>query len=192
MVSNSGNNYTGDTTIYNQDYNGTYTGNSTTLKLGNASAIPSGANAGNVVFTGADANHLTILDLGGFSPTVNGLSAVAAAGAEIVNSGSAGTLSIGADNSDSTFSGQIAGGANVALALVGTGTVQLSGSNTFSGGNYVNAGVLQLGSSAALLNSNPTVAAGATLDVFGNSMGTATTVTISGTGAAGAGGAADQ
>jgi autotransporter-associated beta strand protein len=85
------------------------------------------------------------------------------------------TFQVGALGTSTTFAGQIvdaavAGfGGTVALNKVGSGTLTLTGSNTYSGGTTINNGVLQLGNSAAL-GSGPLVANGGTLDLAGYSV----------------------
>ena len=65
-------------------------------------------------------------------------------GSGIVNMGSK-TLTIGATNLDSTFGGVIQDGptgSNARLVKEGTGTLTLTGANTYSGGTTINAGIL--------------------------------------------------
>ena len=173
-LSNPGNNYTGDTSISHQDYNVTtpYTGGSMTLKLGASGVLPDGAGKGNIVFNGADANHLTILDLAGFSETVNGLSAAAATGAFIQNSIASTTsiLTVGAGDTTSSFSGVIrnnAGtGGTLALAKTGTGTLTLNNTETYTGNTTISGGTLVLGSSGSVNSSaSIQITNGASFDV---------------------------
>ncbi len=84
------------------------------------------------------------------------------------NSGTAGTttLSVGNLGTNTTFAGNIANGTNVNLALikVGTGTLTLSGTDTYSGGTSVNGGTLSLASATAYpTNSSLTTAQGASV-----------------------------
>ena len=61
--------------------------------------------------------------------------------------GSTSTLTIGTFNGSSNFSGTIQdGGTAVALVKSGSGTLTLSGANSYSGGTAVSAGTLQVGS----------------------------------------------
>lgn len=63
------------------------------------------------------------------------------------------TLAVGGDNGDGTFAGVISNGQagdTLQLVKVGMGTQTLSGANTYRGGTTVQAGGLQVGSSAAL------------------------------------------
>ena len=155
VLSNPGNNYTGNTAIYCNDYSTAKTGNSTTLRLGAAGVIPNGSGAGNVVFNGADANHLTILDLNGHNQTINGTTVGAAAGAQITNSAAStpATLMIGAADTTSTFSGVIAdkgSGNPISLTKQGAGMLTLSGSNTYTGNTTISGGTLILANTGGL------------------------------------------
>ncbi len=88
--------------------------------------------------------HLTLaggttLDLNGANQSLGGLNGAG----DVINSSSTNViLSAGSDNTDSDFYGKIAG--NIAFAKIGTGTLVLSGSNTYSGVIQVEDGVLQL------------------------------------------------
>ena len=75
-------------------------------------------------------------------------------------------LSVGSNNLSTTFSGVaqdggIAGGTGGSLTKIGTGSVTLSGNNTYTGATSVDAGKLIVDGSIAS-SSNVTVAAGAT------------------------------
>ena len=174
VLSNPANNYSGNTTIYCNDFNSAKTGNSTTLRMGGPVVIPSGSSAGNVVFNGADANHLTILDLNGNSQNINGTTAAAAAGAQITNSAATipATLNIGAGDTTSAFSGVIAdkGSGNlISLTKQGAGTLTLSGANTYGGGTAINGGTLLAGNTGASATGTGAVNinAGGTLGGYG-------------------------
>ena len=53
------------------------------------------------------------------------------------------SLTIGGNNQSTTFSGQIVGGGSIVKA--GSGTLVLTGDNTYSGGTTINTGTLQIG-----------------------------------------------
>jgi autotransporter-associated beta strand protein len=96
--------------------------------------------------------------LNGFNVRVGGLD-----GSGTVTLGS-GTLTTGSLNQNDAFSGVISGSGG--LTKVGSGTLTLSGNNTYSGQTEISAGTLRLGSpSAGSPNSTVLVDAGAALDV---------------------------
>ena len=72
------------------------------------------------------------------------------------NGGALKTMSVGALGTSSTFSGSIrnvvpfgGAGATVALTKVGSGTLTLTGANTYTGGTAVNAGTLVISTTSA-------------------------------------------
>jgi fibronectin-binding autotransporter adhesin len=166
------NNYQGATTVET----------STVLSLGASDQLPNGASAGSVALTGT-------LRFNGVSDTINGLSGVGTV------DGVSGTsaLSIGDNNTTSTFSGAIVNsgvGAVMGITKIGSGTLTLSGSNTYSGATTISDGTLKAGSTTALsVNSGVSVAAGATLDLggFNNTIKSLSTATGTITDSSGAG-----
>jgi autotransporter-associated beta strand protein len=116
----------------------TYTGGTTvmqgTLALGSSGALPSGN----------DLAVNSVLDLHGYAANVNGLSG----GGVIVNNapGTTCLLTAGGNDQSSTFAGVIQdGGAGriIALNKTGSGTLALTGANTYTGGTTVSAGTLE-------------------------------------------------
>jgi autotransporter-associated beta strand protein len=103
------------------------------------------------------------LDLAGHSLTLGSLSG----DGSVLSSTSLtfGTLTTGADNSRSTFSGVISG--NLNLIKVGGGTFTLGGANTFAGQISVVSGTLALGNAAAAPPNPCTVYSDGTLDLGG-------------------------
>jgi len=88
--------------------------------------------------------------------------------------GAAATLTTGADNTSTAFSGVIQNGASaIALTKAGTGTLTLSGVNTYSGITTVNAGTLSVTGDISS-SSGVTVNTGGTL----NGTGTVSGVTV--------------
>jgi MYXO-CTERM domain-containing protein len=153
-LSNNTNDYTGATTIFNSNYNNTgYTGVATILRLGAANVIPNGASAGNVGFAsnGTNPNNIVRLDLASFSETINGLSVGAGANANITNSVAGdSTLTIGDNNTTSSFEGTITNTTGtLAITKIGSGTLNLSGANTYTGATNVNAGTLLINGSTS-------------------------------------------
>ena len=126
-----------------------------------------------------------LLDLAGINQTFGSLAGVVS----VTNSGisSPATLTVGGNNTSTTFSGVIAdGNSATALTKLGTGTFTLSGTNTYSGATNIKSGTLAGGATNAFSpNSAFIVAAGAYLDVGGfsqtiGSLAGAGTVTNSG------------
>ena len=88
-------------------------------------------------------------------------------------------LTVG-DNSSTTFSGVISSTNSSGLTKTGTGTLTLSGANSYTGATTVSAGTLALTGNSAIADTNAvTVASGATLSVSG----TETVGSIAGAGA---------
>ncbi|NBQ46796.1 MAG: hypothetical protein EBU39_04325, partial [Proteobacteria bacterium] len=93
------------------------------------------------------------------------------------------------------FSGIIQDGSGtVAFTKAGTGTLTLSGTNTFSGGLTINDGILKVGAVGNSLftplgsyTGTVSVSNGGTLDLNGYTLGTSQALTINGTGYGGAG-----
>ena len=143
-VLNAANTYSGPTNI-----------DSGTLSLGNAAALPS---AGTIhISKGAT------LDIGGNNVTIESLNGAGTVDNNNPNNTGNYTLTLGSNNSNSTFNGAIQDSVGT-LALVknGTGTLTLGGANTFSGGLTLNNGTLNL--------NNVSGAGVGTLTVNGGSM----------------------
>jgi len=142
IVSNTGNDYQGNTTLYCSDYAGARYTCKATLVLGASGVIP---DVSTVSLTGADADHLTILDLASYSETIDGLTNTAATGAIVdnVSAGGTPTLTIGNNNATATFSGVIQNTTGtLALTKVGNGIQTLSGANTYTGATTITSGTL--------------------------------------------------
>jgi autotransporter-associated beta strand protein len=166
QLSNGSNNYGGSTTITEG-----------TLQLG-AAAIP----ASSALIVGAAGTF----NMNSFSETVGSL-----AGEGIVtNRHSTGvTLTIGANNTNTSFTGTILQtSGSMSLTKTGTGTQTLGGANNYSGATLVNAGILSVSHNNALgtTGGTTTVAGGASLELQ-NNVTLAESVSINGTGAGGTG-----
>ena len=157
VIANTGNNYTGDT-IVGANGPGYYaSGTKAWLKLGASGVIPNGAGYGNVIINSAYAG---VLDLAGFSQTINGLSG----DGTVDNSAGAGSLSVGNNDTSSTFSGVLQNSTGtLALGKVGSGTLTLSGASTYTGATTVSAGTLAFAAGGSLGATALSVASGATL-----------------------------
>jgi autotransporter-associated beta strand protein len=114
------NNYSGNTT----------TSTRTTIALAAVTQIPNGTGKGNVINNGT-------LTLGGLSHTINGLSGSGTRG------GISGTptLTVGDNNATSSFSGVIQNtSGTLSLTKIGTGSLTLTGVNTYAGATSISAG----------------------------------------------------
>jgi autotransporter-associated beta strand protein len=142
------------------DFASVIAGTGNVIKEGSGTLVLSGANT----YAGA-----TTISAG--TLTVSGGSAIANTGAVSVSSGAvfnlsasetigsiagagsvtlgANTLTTGSDNSSTTLSGVLSG-ASGALTKSGTGTLALTGNNTYTGSTTVNAGTLQAAATGAL------------------------------------------
>ncbi len=167
LILSGANSYAGATTI-----------NGGTLRVTNASALP-GTTAVNVA-AGAT------LDVAASQviATLSGAGNVTLSG---------GLLTAGGTNASATFDGVLSGTGG--LTKLGTGTMTLSGANSYSGATTINAGTLALTGTGRTGAGDLAVAAGATLDLAGNSnsvagLSGAGTVLL-GAGTLTAGGAAD-
>ena len=108
----------------------------------------------------------------------------------MTNSGAAATLTTGADNTDTTFSGVIANGTNALNFLkLGAGIQTLSGANFYTGTTTVNAGILSVANNLALgtTAAGTTVASGASLELQGGITITGEALSITGAGSASSG-----
>ena len=187
-LSNTGNDYAGITTISSKDYSDVVrSNNTTTLKLGASGVIPDGAGKGIVALTGTSTNHLTLLDLNGFNETVNGLTNSAAEGARITNTGAeTAILTVGAGDTTSIFSGVITeagSGAVLALTKIGTGTLTLSATNSYTGTTSISGGVLRLTHAEALASATAvdiSTTTGAKIDLDFSGANTVKSLTVNG------------
>ena len=167
-----------------------------TLQVGMTGAIPTGATAGNVVFTSA-ANS-AVLDLNGLNVTLNGLSQANPSTTNMVvnNLSGTSTLSVGNNNATSTFAGVLAdntgSGGILALRKTGAGVLTLGGSIAYSGGTTINGGTLALATGTNLpTSSTVSFTSTGTLNIGNNSqtLGTITVIDGAAGAIAGSGGA---
>ena len=153
-VTLSGNNtYTGGTTI-----------NAGTLQIGHANAL---GTSGNITFSGGTMQFAS----GGSGADY---------GARIKNSASAIILDTNTNNV--TFSGAIDSSNTAGLTKNGTGTLALSGANTYTGGTTINAGTLTLSGASGALGSGNVTVGGSTALELGNSGTPVVSNNISGSG----------
>ncbi len=117
-------------------YSGVTNVNAGTLQAGAANTFSSASAV--TVGTGAT------LDLNGFNQSIG---SIAGAGTVTNNGAGAATLTAGADNTSTTFSGTLKDGPSAKLALTktGSGFLTLTGTNTYTGGTTISGGFLLLG-----------------------------------------------
>ena len=160
-------------------FNGTATLNGGTLALANVNAVQN-----SVLDTGAVGSQAVTFTLSGTNTyNLGGL-----AGSDALSIG-ANSISVGANNASTTYSGvlQSSGGG---LTKVGTGTLALNGTNTYTGATSINTGTLQLGnggtsgalSTSSAITVNGTLAFNRSNDVVQGTDFSSSTI-ISGTGA---------
>ncbi|MFD0893871.1 DNRLRE domain-containing protein [Luteolibacter ambystomatis] len=141
-LSNPGNQWTGQTTISHG-----------TVKLGSATALPHGADKGDVVINNNNPNENSVLDLKGTSPTLNALSSSGPVTTRCIVTNTAAataTLTLGDNDADGDFAGILQNGPGVlALTKTGTGIQILSGVNTFTGSTIIAAGTLMVNGTLA-------------------------------------------
>jgi autotransporter-associated beta strand protein len=146
VLSNTANSYLGDTAIIANSG-----GSNGVVRLGASEVIPDATNSG-TVSVGAN----TTFDVNGFSEAIGAL-----AGAGVVDNravSNAATITVGANNQSTSFTGQISNsgtGASLALVKTGSGTLFLSNSaSAFSGGSTLRGGRLVAGHANALGSGN--------------------------------------
>ncbi len=141
---------------------GTITLSSGTFTLGGSEVIHN--------VTDVTINSPAVLDLGGFSESIDEL----AGSGTVTNSGlGAVTLTVGANDGSATFDGVIEDGSGtVGLTKIDTGTLTLTGANTYTGATMVNDGELSVDGSVA--NSSVTVSGSAVLSGSGSIGGSVT------------------
>lgn len=141
--------------------------------------------------TALTVNSGAIFDINGVGTETVG----SIAGAGNINTGS-GAIVSGGDNTSTIFSGNIvqtAGGIGGVVTKNGTGTLTLSGNNSYSGNTNINGGTIKIGSPTALgfggqatAAASTVVASGFTLDLNGV-VGVNESITLNGTGIGGNG-----
>jgi autotransporter-associated beta strand protein len=114
----------------------------------------------------------TFLDLNNFNVSVGSLAGAGVVGGQVLLG--SGTLTVGDDNTSTTFNGWFSGTGG--LTKVGSGTLLLTGTSTYTGRTFINAGTLRFGTDGAmnagfvLGGSIVTVQNNATLDLNNHSV----------------------
>jgi autotransporter-associated beta strand protein len=155
-------------------------GGSYSLLTLNAGTLSIGANDGvsTLATLNMAASGPATFDLNGFSQTLAGLADAAAFAELITNSASAtSTLTLNLSGS-ATYSGMLAG--RLALVVNGSGTLLLSGSNSYGGNTTVNGGTLELANPSLASGSTVSIASGAMLQMDGEVTNTVAGLVLSG------------
>jgi autotransporter-associated beta strand protein len=133
-LSGTSNGWTGDTA---------FAADGGTIRLGSGTAIPDGSGKGNLVTSNG------LVDLNGYSETVNGLTGTGTIENQLAATTS--TLTLGNNNTTSSFGGLIRNGTGiVALTKTGSGTATFTTANSFTGGTTLAGGTIQLDQGGAL------------------------------------------
>jgi fibronectin-binding autotransporter adhesin len=181
--------YTGATVLNGgiTRFSGTMAASAVTLNNGAVAQLgaATGLTSSNTVTFGAGATGS--LQLLGNNLTIGALNSNATLGTPIITNSDAANATLTIDSgSGSTFGGVIqdgAGGGTLALAKSGAGTLTLTGTNTYSGGTTINAGILSVTSDAFLGNASGSVTLnGGRLWTNGANLNTARNITVTGTG----------
>ena len=147
---------------FNESATGAILGASTTLTVGSGTATLAGSNT----YGGATNINGGVLQLNSASAVANStvnaaannglafgvnataIGALSGSGNVVLLNGTNGVaLTVGGNNSDSTYSGVLSGAGS--LTKSGTGTLTLTGNNSYTGATTINSGVLQLGDGIA-------------------------------------------
>ena len=160
-----------ETLTGNNGYSGGTTVNNGTLVDNSSTALGSGG----LAMTGGALQMLANLSLADLSGTAGTIG--------IFSNGLSETLTVGSDNSSTTFSGLISPGGNASthLALIknGSGVLTLGGLNSYNGGSTINGGVLSAntlpnaGSTSSSIGTGSLTLNGGTLRYTGVALGTA-------------------
>jgi autotransporter-associated beta strand protein len=128
------------------------------IKLGASEVIPDATTVPGTVGALIINGPSSALDLNGFNETVNEL---LGASGFVTNSATSGTsqLTVG-DSNNITYGGQIVEnpvGGRIALVKAGSGSLELDGANNYSGGTFVGAGTLTIGSAGTVGAANSSI-----------------------------------
>jgi autotransporter-associated beta strand protein len=154
-------------------YSGTTVVNSGNLDAGSTSAF------GGTGLSAVTLNGDGVLSLLGFNNTIGSLASASATSALSLSGGA--TLTVGGNNTSTTFAGEISGGGGGILTKVGTGTLTLSNTTVFvgayNGGTNINGGAISISADAGL-GADPASATANNLNFNGGTLDTTATFTL--------------
>ena len=136
------------TNISNVNMNNSSTlANATVTKNGGALNFLNTSSGGqaSVILNGS--GRLQFANYTGAGTTIGSLAGSGTVNLTDISNAQTKSLTIGGNNQSTTFSGQIVGGGSIVKA--GSGTLILTGDNTYSGGTTINTGTLQIGNGGA-------------------------------------------
>ncbi|KUL94963.1 hypothetical protein DK26_12840 [Bosea sp. WAO] len=165
---------TGMLTLYGgNSYSGITTINAGTLRTAATNAIASSSALALADFSGA------VFDLAGLNQTIQTLSGGGSNGGDITLSSAILTVN---QTANSSFAGRISGSGG--LTKTGTGTLTLSGANSYTGATTISSGALRISNLSALGSAagGTSVASGAALELAGGISVGSEALTLSGTG----------
>lgn len=161
-LTNSGNDWTGDTTVANQ---ATSSGSPMILFLDADEVLPNGAGRGDFYLaTSGNDNNRTRLSLNGTTETINGFNSInndrGTETRRVYNSSTdAATLIVGDNDANGNFDGEIVDGSGAFnFTKIGSGTQVITGTLTYTGATTINGGALVINST--LENSTVTINGG--------------------------------
>jgi len=140
-VSNANNTFSGNTRIAAGTL---FVGNATALK--NSTVDLNASDAGTLAFGSTTTSGLTSATFGGLSGSRDLVLQ------STLTTPAAVALSIGNNNTDAVYSGNLTGSGS--LTKIGTGTQTLSGNNSYSGGTFLNGGLLKVNGTAGAVTVN--------------------------------------
>lgn len=162
------NTFTGDTRVYKGSLLLGAASGTNSLALQNSTLNLASGDTGTVGFGLTNSTTITSATLGGLSGTRDlSLQNIATTSAAVA-------LSVGKNNSDTTYSGALTGSGS--LTKIGTGTLTLNGQSTYTGATTISAGTLLLGTGSSIASSSSVKVNSASAKLAGTGLASAITL----------------